>query len=291
MKKVKYIVISAVVASVVSGMFVFSAPQQIPNMCPLKPYPVSNFFTRTMQGILGLNYSSSKIAEHEIKTQIAKTVSGDIDIKITPYSALDLIGGKFKSAEVKAKNVNLDGISISSFEAKSLCDFVYIDYKKNPVTPIAPALIGFKGTVTQDDFNKTLSSPQYSSNLTKIKARISNTEINLVDFINPKINIADGSINLTTQMHFAGLPSYLNIPVKIGTGLKVENNKIKLTNLKVLQEQGLNMPIVANLVQAMSPAIVDLNNIGIKGSKITLKDLTIHDDKIDVSGTIWVPGK
>lgn len=291
MKKIKYIFISAVFASLVSGMLVVSAPKQTPNMCPTKPYPVSNIFSRSLQGLFLMNFGSAKIAESEIKSQLAKTMQGDIDIDIKTYSAMDLVAGKFKSAKLKANNVNLDGIHISNFEAKTLCDFNYINYKQNPVIPKAPALIEFNGIITEDDFTKTLASPQYSENLTKIKAKINNLDMNLVDFLNPKINIVNGKIHLSAQVHFAGLPSYLNIPVKIGTGLKADNGKIKLTNLKVLPNQGFNMPKIASFVESINPVIVDLNNVGIQGSKVSIKNLDINDGKINVGGTIWIPAK
>lgn len=291
MKNIKYIALSAIAISLISGIFVFSAPVQTPNMCPAKPYPISSALTRTVQRIFGLNLLASKAAEHEIKSQIAKTVKGDVDVNLKTYSAFDLIAGKFKSAEIKAKNADIDGIYISSFEAKTLCDFVYINYKSNPVTPLAPVFVGFKGTITANDFNKTLASPKFEQNLTKIKTKINNADINLIDFVNPKVNISKGLISISTQIHLAGMPSYVNIPVKIRTGIKVENNKIKLINLKVLPTQGTNSPVISGLIESINPTIVDLNDLGVEGSRITIKNFLIENNKINVSGTVWMPAK
>lgn len=289
MKRIKYIVISAVTATLISSVAAFSQPLQSNYDAPKKPYPISNIFTRSAQGIIGLNFISSQIAAYEVKKQTEKTIKGKISVSIKPYSAFDLLSGKFKSFKIKAKNIESNGIYVSNFEAASMYDFIYVDYKHNPVKFLAPVKMSFHTSITQDDLNKMLLTPLAQANLTKIKAKINNKNVNILDFNIPKMEISHGKINLSTKVHLAGLPSYFNIPIDLTAGLKIENDKIKLNNLQILQNNNINISLVSNIIETITPVIIDFSDIGIKGSKIKIKDLSINNDKIDISGIIWIP--
>lgn len=287
MRKFNYIIIPALIISLISPLAAYSA-QQIYS-CPGKPYPVSNSVTRGIQRFLGLNLLATKAVELGIQNQLKNTAKGDFDVKIKTYSAMDLLAGKLKGVEVKAKNINADDIYVSSAEVKSLCDFIYIDYKKNPGVPLVPVLVGFKGAVTEKDLNKTLSSETYKNKLQGLKIKIYGNEATLVDFYNTKADIVNNKISLLSDIHLAGMPESMRVPVKITAGLKLIDNKIRLTDIQMTAKSiATDFGVIGKLIELQKPVLFDLNSLEKNGMRVDLKDLIIKDNQINIQGTAWM---
>ena len=259
-----------------------------PNLCPSRPYPVSNSFTRGLQTILGLNFFAKNTAQAIIKAQLKNMAEGDFQVKVYPYSAFDLTAGKLKCFEVKADDFSMEEIYVSHIEARSLCTFSYFDLKKNPVELLAPVYLEFKGTITQDDLNKTISSPKNKEQFSKIKVSLYNADLNLVDFYEPRIDIKNNKVYFSTKMHFSGMPKYMTIPVNVGAELVPAGNKIKMQNLEIISGSLGRAPI-ERLMEIISPAIFNFRELEKTGAKINLINISVKDDKIDVRGTIWLP--
>lgn len=293
MRKFAYSVSFILILSLFLNVFTYSAPVQKVNTCPGKPYPVSNFLTRGIQGVLLMNWSSARIAESQIEKQLKKVFNqGDLEIRIKPYSAMDLMAGKMKNLEIKGKNLSGEGIALTSIEAKSLCNFIYINYKKDPVEPLAPVYVSFKGTATEKDLNTILSSEQYQENLTKLKLKLNNSELDLMEFLNPKINIEGRKIFLSGNIHFIGTPKFISIPIKFGTGLKVKDNKLKLVDMQIFSSNSIrNAGPISDFVERMTLAVFDISSFGDENTEITLKNININNDKIDIDGTVWINSK
>ena len=288
MRKFTYIIIPTLILSLIAPLSAYSA-QQIYS-CAAKPYPISNSVTRGIQRFLGLNLLATKIVELEMKKQLKNTAKGDFDVNIKTYSAMDLLAGKLKGVEVKAKNINANDIYISSAEVKSLCDFIYIDYKKNPVVPLVPVFVGFKGAVTEKDLNKTLSSKTYKNKLKGLKIKIYGNEATLADFYNTKVDIIDNKISLLSDIHLAGMPEFMKVPVKITAGLKLIDNKIRLTDIQMTAKSiATDFGAIGKLIELQKPVLFDLNSLEKNGMRIDLKDLIIKDNQINIQGTAWLP--
>ena len=286
MRKLYYLVISAITIALISHMPVYSNPQQEVNSCPSEPYPISNCMTRGLQAVTGMNFIASEFAESQIKNQLLKIAKGDFSVNIDTYSAMDLIAGKFKGFNIKGKNVLINDTHISSLEAYSLCNFVYLDLNSKPIVPLAPLYVGVKGTITEDDINKTLTSEKFQEEVAKIKFNFINTEVNLVEFQNINIHIGDNKLFINSDIHFGMIP--MSIPLRLSTGLKASGDKIRLTNFQVLAG---DIGPMGSFIQMLSPAILNLDDFVKDGTNINIKTISIKNHKIDTEGTVWIPGK
>jgi len=279
------------VAVLFSNLLVFSIPQQRPNTCPSKPYPVSNFLTRNIQRFTGMNIFVSKFASGAIEDSILKFLDkGNVNVSLKGYSAMDLVAGKFKTAQIKAKNIVKDGVYISSFEAKSLCDFTQIDRSSNTVVPLSPIYIGFKSIVTDSDINNIVNSDQYRQKLRGVSIKLFNQNIDLIDFLNLKANIDNNKLVISTDIHFNGMPDYMKLPVKMGIGLKVIDNKLRVADLQMISKPlGGELNLLSNFITFQKPVIVDFNSLSKNGSDIKMKKFSIENNKISLEGTVWLP--
>jgi hypothetical protein len=259
-----------------------------PNFCPSSPYPISSVYTRGIQTVFGLNFFARHTAQRIIKSQLKNMAKGEFKVKVYPYSAFDLTSGKLKGFEIKADDFSMEEVYVSHIEARSLCEFSYFDIKKNPVELLAPVYLEFKGTITQDDLNKTISAPKNKDQFSKIKISLYNADLNLVDFYEPKIQIKNSKLYFSTKMHFAGMPKYLTIPVNVGAELIADSNKIRMGNLEILSGSLGRAPI-ERLMEIISPAIFNFRELEKTGAKINIINISVKDDKIDVRGTIFLP--
>lgn len=268
----------------------YSEPAQGLNCCPTKPYETSNFVTRGIQGVFGLNWLFHQVAESQVEKQIKKVItSGDVKVKIKPYSAMDLLDGKMRSFDVKGKNIVANGFHISSFEVKSLCDYVSVDYKKNPVELREPVLAGLKASITQNDINKSLSSPEWKENFEKIKVKVFDTDISLFEFLDPRVEIDKDKIYISSSLHLAGTPRFLSIPLYFGTGLRVDNNKLKFVGVKMISKGlGANLGPISEFLDKMAVCALDFNLLNNSTMNINIKKILVNNGKIDLDGTLWL---
>lgn len=286
MRKLSCIFIFTLITMLCATLFAFSNPVQEPNTCPAEPYPLSNCFTRGLQTITGMNFIADHVAESQIKQQLSKIAQGNYNVNLDTYSAMDLAAGKFKGFDIKGKNIVINDTHISSVEASSMCNFVWLDYKSNPIKPLAPLYVDVKGTITEDDINKTLTSQKFQEEIAKIKFNIGDAEINLVQFQNTKIHIVDDQIYINSDIHFGMMP--FTVPLRLATGLKAYKDKIKLTNFHVISG---DIGPIGSVMQMLSPTILNLDNFVKNGATVNIKSLNVSNNKIDIDTTVWLPAK
>jgi hypothetical protein len=259
----------------------------IAGSCSPKPYPISNVVSRTVQKATGLNFLVKHGVQSQIKKEILKTAKGDIKVNLDLYSVGDLIAGKFKGINLSGKNLKVENINISSVEANTLCDFVHLNLKKNPVEPLSNIFIGFKSVITEKDLNDTLNSSAYKSLLSELKIN------NLVSLAisNPKINVEDNKIKLSGKISFSGMPSMFSLPVNLGLKVVPDKSKIRLVALEILSEQFIDINFLNLYVKTMKPVVFDLNSLSDKGEEYNINHIDFKNDAINIDGTFFLPAK
>ncbi len=135
--------------------------------CAPKPYALSAQKSRTLQKFTGLNFVSEKIAQSIIKKELKKATKERFKVEMKSYSAKDLLQGKFKSLKISGKNLDIDGIYLSSFEAATLCDFNSIEANKNSVKFRENLAMKFAIELSNSDLKKTVKSTGYLNELNK----------------------------------------------------------------------------------------------------------------------------
>jgi len=292
MKKLSFIFM-AVFACIISFAAVSfsSMPAPAPNTCYSGAYPVSNKFSRGVQGIFGINFIGRELAESIIKKQITNQIQkGKIKVHVKSYSAGDLIAGKIKNILIEGKNIESSGIFISDIKAESLCDFTWVDYKSKLPMLKSPLYVKYNAEITQSDFQKIFQSDVISSSLKGIKIMSGNFNFGQVDFVNLKPDIKNDKISLKADMIYKKAMFTFNFPINMETAIKVKNDKIFLTNLQFPHNQvNDDLMFLTNSLALNNISIFDLKTLEKDGSKINIKKLQVVNDKISVEGTFWLP--
>ncbi|MBR1460877.1 hypothetical protein IJ596_04515 [bacterium] len=272
------------------GLMLFTAPVSFGAECEytcVEPYDMSNKFSSFFSSITGLNFAKTQISESVLKKAILKSVQGDKNLKvdIDSYSAKDLSKGIFKSLSMSGKNINIDGIYLSSVELKSLCDFNYIQYdKKGNLTFKEDFPMSFELEMSADDINNTMKTEKYG--------KIVN-DLNRLSFAGIKVSSTAASIRgnkfyytINVTIPFVREPK----KIEISADLNVKDGKIDFENTR-LSSNSFNFDLkkIDFIMNYLNPLDFSINIFDNKNAKIYIKNISIKNNIIVTDGIVVVP--
>ena len=254
--------------------------------CPA-PYDLTSGFSRGMSTVTGQKFLSEKIGEKLVKKAIKKNItSGDIKVDLDAYSVRDLKAGRFKSLEINGKNVDIQGVYISSFNAKTLCNFNYIanDKKGNYIVKEdIPA--SFNAIITEEDLNKTMLSSDYKRMIDDINSIGGNLNIFQITSTNIKLKNDKMYYVLKYSMPFVRKTKELVITAN----LKVENGQIELANTSFLNNSmALDVDKLAKLINYINPLDFSAKILENKDAKFNIETVNISNGKITIDGNMTI---
>lgn len=254
--------------------------------CPA-PYDLTSGFSRGMSTVTGQKFLSEKIGEKLVKKAIKKNItSGDIKVNLDAYSVRDLKAGRFKSLEINGKNVDIQGVYISSFNAKTLCNFNYIANDKRGnyiVKEDIPA--SFNATITEEDLNKTMLSSDYKRMIDDINSIGGNFNIFQITSTNIKLKNDKMYYVLKYSMPFVRKTKELVITAN----LKVENGQIELANTSFLNNSmALDVDKLSKLINYINPLDFSAKILENKDAKFNIETVNISNGKITIDGNMTI---
>ena len=254
--------------------------------CPA-PYDLTSGFSRGMSTVTGQKFLSEKIGEKLVKKAIKKNItSGDIKVNLDAYSVRDLKAGRFKSLEINGKNVDIQGVYISSFNAKTLCNFNYIANDKRGnyiVKEDIPA--SFNAIITEEDLNKTMLSSDYKRMIDDINSIGGNLNIFQITSTNIKLKNDKMYYVLKYSMPFVRKTKELVITAN----LKVENGQIELANTSFLNNSmALDVDKLSKLINYINPLDFSAKILENKDAKFNIGTVNISNGKITIDGNMTI---
>lgn len=254
-------------------------------MCA-KPSDLSSKSARITSKITGMTFLAEKIADFIIKGELKKATKEKFKVKMESYSLSDLAHGRFKSLEISGKNLDIDGAYITRLEAKTLCDFNYVQLSKDSIKFKENMVMGFSTEISNADLQKTVKSAGYleqlnQTNLSAFGITFFKLEGADVQIKNNKLYF---TINVTTP--FSKIP----IPVVVRSSLKVEEGNIVLTKVDFVNPFSvIDLSKVTYLLNAINPLTFSVDILNNKNSKMSVQTVDIVGDKIIVKGIIFIP--
>lgn len=254
--------------------------------CPA-PYDLTSGFSRGMSTVTGQKFLSEKIGEKLVKKAIKKNItSGDIKVNLDAYSVRDLKAGRFKSLEINGKNVDIQGVYISSFNAKTLCNFNYIANDKRGnyiVKEDIPA--SFNAIITEEDLNKTMLSSDYKRMIDDINSIGGNFNIFQITSTNIKLKNDKMYYVLKYSMPFVRKTKELVITAN----LKVENGQIELANTSFLNNSmALDVDKLSKLINYINPLDFSAKILENKDARFNIETVNISNGKITIDGNMTI---
>ena len=251
------------------------------------PYDLTSGFSRGISTVTGQKFLSEKIGEKLVKKAIKKNIeSGDIKANLEAYSVRDLKAGRFKCLEVSGKNVDIQGIYISSFDAKTLCNFNYIanDKKGNYIVK-EDIPVAFNAVVTEEDLNKTMNSSDYKRMIDDINGI--GGSLNIFQIVSTNVKLKNGKMYYVMKysMPFVRKPKEL----VISANLNVENGQIVLANTSFLNNSlSLDVDKLSKLINYVNPLDFSAKILENKDARFSIENVKVSDGKIVVDGNMTI---
>lgn len=246
------------------------------------PEKLSSPVMRGITNCLGCNWFAKKVAKTAIIKVLKRNADGDYDIKIDSFSAMDLKQGKFKSLEIEGKNLSARGIYVSSAYLKTLCNYNYADYRKNPIVFYTDIPMLFSAEISEDDLNKTLIDLGYIKKLMDLN--IGGISFFTVD--NVIFKLKNNKIYLIAQMKAPILMGERTVRFTFSGKLNVENGKIVLENLASENLRNINMSRFVEVVNSMNAFDIPLEIFKGNETQLSVNNVKIIENKICVDGII-----
>lgn len=255
--------------------------------CPSQAYDLTSKPGRIISKGTGATFLAEKVGQRIIKRELRKATSQNFDVRLKSYSLKDLYNGRFKSLRISGKNLNIEGVHISSLDVKTLCDFNYIERAGDSIKFKENMALGFATEITDADLTKTMQTNGYLDKLNCVN--VEGCGVTFFKLSNASVNIKNNKlyfkVKVTSQI-FLVKP----LDIVIATDLKVEDGRIVLTKIDFGNlPKGIDLSKVAYNLNAMNPLLFSLNVLENEDTKMCIKNVDIIGDRIIVKGDILIP--
>ena len=251
------------------------------NVCE---YCSTNTAQKTLKGsifsICGINFLSKKIIEKEISHLIKKETNSKVKIKIDNFFGVDILSGQFSSLNAKSKNFAYGGLYFSDLNIKTVCPYNYISFSQNKLNFKENMFLEYETNITQNDLEKISNSPEFKNIIEEMNKN--NSISSLIEIKNINLALRKNKLYLKYTILPASknniITSFIKpIKISLGANLTVENEKLKLSNINTPKKYSFLNPIINKL----DPLLY--------GFEIKIKQAQINDNKILITGTIFIP--
>ena len=251
--------------------------------CPANPYSDN----LSISNVTGTNFLAERIANTIIKKQILRDSQGKYKVNLESYNIAALKKGIFKSLEITGEDTVTDGIYASMIKLRTVCDYNFIEINNKEKTTTFKEDFGMAYAVqfTESDLNKTMANSQYTDLIRKVNSIGNTTKMFNISSTSAKI------INnkLVYVMRVAVPLLNLKKDVAIQTDLKVRNGEIIIDEAELMTEaMKVDVNKLLKLVNYLDPLDFSMELMKNKDANMQVKEVSIKDNKINVSGLITV---
>ena len=246
-------------------------------VCPIKSQTSAdkeNIFLN----ISGIDFLSKKIIETLIQKELKEELNSDIKADLDIFNLKSLKQGEFKTLELTSKNIKYRALSLSDFKAKTACEYNKIAYINNKIKYTYAIPFKFNASITNEDIQNIINSEEFQKELKR-------NEKDLFQIKTPSIEIQEGQIRFTIPVKtLIG-----TIKIKHKTSLKVENNKLALTNTTIKTKSNIiNDSMLNELIDLYNPMKYITSAINGKYYQIYIENAQTEADRINIEGIFTI---
>lgn len=221
----------------------------------------------------------------EIKKSLKKQTGNDFEVVFAGYTVSSIKKGIFKTLEISSENLKIENVPIPYINIKTLTDYNYIDYTKNPIVYKSDMTFAYKLDLSEQSINEALKNKKYQKTINKINK----LAYPLFNLTNVSIKIAENKLYLVMDYNFPIARASQDRTFIASTELEVKDGKIQAKNVqvdKIYGDLGLNR--VAYLINLLNPLEYTLSLIDSKECKAKIENINIIDNIIHIDGKMFV---
>ncbi|MDD3436645.1 MAG: hypothetical protein PHC64_05790 [Candidatus Gastranaerophilales bacterium] len=273
------------------GLIIFGSSQVFAgycysDLCAPKAYDLSSRGCQITSKVTGMTFLAEKIAQCIIRRELKKETKEKFKVEMKSYSVNDLLHGRFKSLNISGKNLEIDGVYLTSLDIKTLCDFNYIQMDKKSIKFKENMIMGFTTEISDTDLRKTVHSSGYLDKLNKIN--LSGMGITFFKLTGADIQIKNNKLYFTIKV--TSPMSAKPVSIVIRSDVKVEDGNIILTKLDLVNLLTvIDLSKLTYLLNVLNPLDFSMDVMNNKNSRMSVETVDIIGEKIVIKGTVFIP--
>ncbi len=231
--------------------------------------------------VTGIDFIERKGTEAIIEKYMRYTLKSKIHFYLDATSAKALRNGEFKSFTASAKKIQVDDISISDFEAKSVCPYNKFLMKKDYIGFPYDIPVSFSATLTNDDMNYMFKRME-QQNPNSLRVPLGKITLAKVSDLTWK------SEKSKARISFKIITPVVDTKVTYTTSFNLVNGQLVLNNTK----SNLNAQMQKNVNRFLSkfnPFTQAVELAKDAQGQLEITDILMKDDKIFVKGVFLIP--
>ena len=234
-----------------------------------------------------MNPMAESIAERVIKSSLKAETGGKYKVKFEGYTLSSMKKGIFKNLEITGTDVVSAGITIPYVHLKTLSDYNYVDYTKNPVEFKSDMQFQYDMLLSDESLNTALKNGNYQT----ILDNINKIAYPMFQVKGVSTKIMNNQLYIMTEYNFPIAPSPKNKVFVASSDFVVKNGKIRAANVKLNSAYGnLSLNKVANMLNLLNPLEFTMQLLETKNCEASIENVNIVDNKVKVDGKIFVKG-
>ena len=232
-------------------------------------------------------YIAERAVKKEIKKVLKKQTGANFDVKFEGYTLTSIKKGIFKYIEITGENAVLEDITIPYANLKSITDYNYIDYTKNPVAFKSDMTYSYEIMLSDESINTALKDSDYK----KVLDKVNNIAKPFFVITGVRTKIVNNKFYIITDYNF---------PIAIAkdrsfvaqSDFEVVKGVIKAKNVSIDTAYGnLGLNKVANLINYLNPIEFTIDELEKAGHKAIIENVNIVDNKVKIGGKIYIKGE
>lgn len=234
-----------------------------------------------------MNPLAESMVERQIKSTLKKETNAKFNVKFDGYTLSSMKKGIFKSLELSGNNAQVDGITIPYVHLKSLSDYNYIDYTKEPVVFKSDMTYAYDLLLDDTAINVAIKNSDYQKTIDNVNKLASS----LFTIKSVRTKISNNRLYLVVEYNVPALGIVKNKSFVTSCKFKVVNGKIKADDVLVDSAYGtIALNKVANLINYLNPLEFTIDLLNSKQCNANIENINIVDNKVKVDGKIFVQG-
>ena len=235
-----------------------------------------------------MNRFAESMVERGIKKALKKETGANFDVQFSGYTLSSMKKGIFKYLEITGVDVENNDIILPYVHLKSLSDYNYIDYKKNPIEFKSDMTFQYDIELSEDSINKALQEGDYQ----KIIKSVNLISGPLFEAKGVRTKIVNSKMYIIMDYNFPIIKASKDRMFIMTSDFIVEKGRIKAKNVHIDSSYGkISLNKVTNLINLLNPLEFTLNMLDNQQCQGKIENMNIVDNRVKVSGKIYVKGE
>ncbi len=251
-------------------------------VCPDKQPQITdneNFLAK----ISAVSFISQHIVEIAIQNGLNNELNSNIKADLEIFNLKSLKNGEFKNLSLKSKNLQYKALSLSDFQAETICPYNKVVYQNKKIYYPVELPFKFKANMTNQDILNVFNSEEFKSEILKKPVKINGLKV--FEMRTPDMEIKDGLIYLTIP--FKTL--FGSVRIKTKAQIEVINNKIVLRNIFFNSKSNIiDDSMLTPILEGINPITFASKVLNGKYCKVNITSAKIVGDKIQTEGVFII---